>query len=95
VTQNWVITKRQRRRREDNGKTEERGAEKRNRGDRREGRITPPLSPPPSTTVDDHNRASPLQVTCSLPLPFVYLLFPVFILFWMQNVIHILQQKMK
>jgi hypothetical protein len=39
--------------------------------ERREGRKTPPLSPPPSNTADDHNRAFPLQVTFSPPLSFL------------------------
>jgi hypothetical protein len=61
----------------------------------RRGEEAQPLSPPPSTTADDHNRAFPLQVTCSLPLPFVYLIFSCFHFLCMQNVIHVLQQKMK
>jgi len=63
--------KRQRRKREDNEKNRGEMAEKRNRGDRREGRKTPPLSPPPSTNTDDHNRAFLLQVTFSPPLSFL------------------------
>jgi len=47
------------------------GVEKRNRGDRREGRKTSPLSLPLSTTADNHNRAFPLQVTFSPPLSFL------------------------
>jgi hypothetical protein len=31
-----------------------------------------PLPRPPSTTADDHNRAFPLQVTFSPPLPFLF-----------------------
>jgi hypothetical protein len=50
--------------------TEERGL-RRETEERREGRKTPLLSPPPSTTADDHNCAFPLQVNF-FPLPVVF-----------------------